>query len=85
MVLDTSLLNTLQYKERIKGKVEQSRKMSSALPYTLKREPSGRPRLKVVNFTYLITLFYDISTFVGYLMLKQFLKKNRIGAICRYI
>ena len=30
MVLDTSLLNTQQYKVRIKGKVEQSRKNSSA-------------------------------------------------------
>ena len=34
MVLDTSWLNTQQYKVRIKGKVEQSKKMSSALPYT---------------------------------------------------
>ena len=33
-VLDTSLLNTQQYKVRIKGKVEQSREGSSALPYT---------------------------------------------------
>ena len=32
MVLDTSLLNTQQYKVRIK--VEQSREKSSALPYT---------------------------------------------------
>ena len=35
MVLDTSLFNTQQYKVRIKGKVEQSRERSSALPYTL--------------------------------------------------
>ena len=34
MVLDTTLLNTQQYKVRIKGKVEQSRERSSALPYT---------------------------------------------------
>ena len=34
MVLDTSLLNTQQYKVRIMGKVEQSRKRSSALYYT---------------------------------------------------
>ena len=34
MVLDTSLLNTQQYKVRVKGKVEQSRERSSALPYT---------------------------------------------------
>ena len=33
MVLDTSLLNTQQYKVWIKGKVEQSRERSSALPY----------------------------------------------------
>ena len=32
MVLDTSLLNTQQYKICIKGKVEQSREMSSAPP-----------------------------------------------------
>ena len=34
MVLDTSLLNTQQYKVRIEGKVDQSREKSSALPYT---------------------------------------------------
>ena len=34
MVLDTSFLNTQQYKVRIKGKVEQSREKSSTLPYT---------------------------------------------------
>ena len=34
MVLDASLLNTQQYKVRIKGKVELSRERSSALPYT---------------------------------------------------
>ena len=34
MVLDTSLLNTQQCKVCIKGKVEQSRERSSALPYT---------------------------------------------------
>ena len=34
IVLETSLLNTQQYKVHIKGKVEQSRERSSALPYT---------------------------------------------------
>ena len=34
MVLDISLLNTQQYNVCIKGKVEQSRERSSALPYT---------------------------------------------------
>ena len=34
MVLDASLLNTQQYKVRIKGKVESSREMGSAFPYT---------------------------------------------------
>ena len=33
IVLDTALLYTQQYKVRIKGKVEQSRERSSALPY----------------------------------------------------
>ena len=36
MVFDTTLLNTQHYnKVHIKGKVEQSREGSSALPYTL--------------------------------------------------
>ena len=35
MVLDTSWLNTQQYRVRIEGKVEQSRERSSTLPYTL--------------------------------------------------
>ena len=34
MALDTTLLNTQQYKVGIKGKVEQSRESSCALPYT---------------------------------------------------
>ena len=34
MVLDTSLLNTQQYKVHLKGKVEQSREKSSTLSYT---------------------------------------------------
>ena len=34
MVLHISLLDTQQYKVRIKGKVEQSREKSSSLPYT---------------------------------------------------
>ena len=34
MVFDVALLNTQYYKVRIKGKVEQSREWSSALPYT---------------------------------------------------
>ena len=35
MVLDSALLNIQHYKVRIKGKVEQSRERSSALPYIL--------------------------------------------------
>ena len=35
MVLDTSLLNTQQYKVRIEGKVEESREKGSALLYIL--------------------------------------------------
>ena len=35
IVLDATLLSTQHYKVKIKGKVEQSREWSSALPYTL--------------------------------------------------
>ena len=34
IVLDSALLNTQHYKVGIKGKVEQSREWSIALPYT---------------------------------------------------
>ena len=46
---DASLLNTQHYKVRIKGKVKQSREMSSAPLYlgvvAIERDPSGHPRL----------------------------------------
>ena len=35
MVLDATLLKTQHYKVRIKGKVKQSKELSSALPYIL--------------------------------------------------
>ena len=35
IVLDATMLNTQHYKVRMKGKVEQSKKKSSALPYIL--------------------------------------------------
>ena len=35
MVLDAVLLNTEHYKVRTKNKVEQSRELSSILPYTM--------------------------------------------------
>ena len=48
MVLDTSLLNTQQYKVRIKGKVEQSRERSSTLPYTYTSRSYWKGSLLVV-------------------------------------
>ena len=35
IILDAALLNIQHYKVQIKGKVEQSREWSCALPYTL--------------------------------------------------
>ena len=62
MVLGVALLNTQHYKVRIKGKLEQSREWSSALPYTsvlwlLKREPSGHPQLRSPTTYLYIYLF----------------------------
>ena len=59
-VLDATLLNTQYYIVSIKGKVEQSREWSSALPYIsvlylLKRETLGHPRLGSPT---LLTSFY---------------------------
>ena len=67
MVLDTSLLNTQQYKVRMKGKVEQSRERSSALPYTS------------VWFGFFVLMAYQL--FLGYLMPKPFSEKNSSGTI----
>ena len=58
MVLDTSLLNAQQYKVRIKGKVEQSRKRSSAFTLHLgvvaiEKGAFWSPSTTVANFTYL--------------------------------
>ena len=50
MVLDTSLLNTQQYKIRIKGKVKQSWK--GVAPFQL----SDRPRLRSPTLFYLLRL-----------------------------
>ena len=48
MVLDASLLNTQHYKVRIKGKEEQSRKTSCALPNTQAIEMES---FRVTRFT----------------------------------
>ena len=59
MVLDTSLLDTQQYKVRIKGKVEQSREKSSAPPLHLgvvaiEKGAFWSPSTTVTNLTYLV-------------------------------
>ena len=57
MVLDSSLLKTQNYKAQIKGKVEQSRERSRALPLRLgfvaiENGAFGSPSTMVANFTY---------------------------------
>ena len=64
MVLGAALLSTQHYKVRIKGKVEQSRESSSALPLHLivvaiEKEAFGSPSTEVANFT-----FYFISALI---------------------
>ena len=49
MVLDGALHNTQHYQVRIKGKLEQSREWSRALPYT---SAFGSPSTTVTNFTF---------------------------------
>ena len=57
MLLDTSLLNTQQYKVRIKGKVEKSREGTSAPLHlgilAIEKGSFWSPSTTVVNFTYL--------------------------------
>ena len=62
MVPDTALLNAPHYKIRIKGKMEQPRKWSSALlgVVAIKKGAFGLPSTKVVNLT-LLFLLYRLS------------------------
>ena len=53
MVLDTSLLNTQQYKICIKGKVEQSSERNSAFPYTSEKRVFRSLSTMFTNFTYI--------------------------------
>ena len=60
MVLDTYLFNTQQYKVRIKGKVEQSREKSNALPLhfsvvAIEKGDFWLPLTAVANFTFIHT------------------------------
>ena len=53
MVLDASLLNTQQYKVRIKGKVEQSKETSSALgEVAIEKRAFWSLSTAVANFTF---------------------------------
>ena len=65
MVLNAALLSTQHYIVRIKGKVKQSRKRSSALPLNLgvvanEKGSFGLPSIKVANFTFYL-FFFDVS------------------------
>ena len=62
MVLDASLLNTQQFKVRVKGKMEQSKERSSASPLhfgvvAIEKGAFRLPLTTVANFTfYLLTM-----------------------------
>ena len=65
MVLDTSLLNTQQYKEHIKGEVEQSRERSSAPLHlsvvAIEKGAFGLPSTTVANNNNYYFFFFFIS------------------------
>ena len=70
MVLDTSLLNTQPYKVRTKGKVEQPREKSSALPLhfgvvAIEKVAFWSPLTAVDNF--ILLLFETIQLCANYL------------------
>ena len=65
MVLDTILLNTQQYKVRIKGKEEQSWERSSALPLHLdvvaiEKGAFWLPSTTVANFTFYLHIYLPL-------------------------
>ena len=75
MVLDTSLLNTQQYKVRIKGKVMRSREMSSAFSYTylimlgwkIPRSRRKIPRVIFQKDAFLLLLFVKAMMSLNYI------------------
>ena len=69
MVLDTSMLNTQQYKVRIKSKVEQSRERSNTLPIqfgvvAIEKEAFCSPSSTVANFN--TSLLFVIQWLLNY-------------------
>ena len=68
MLLDASLLNTQRYKVRIKGKVEQPRETSSAIPYT-EKGAFGSPSTMVANFYWFKVLLFNISNSINQIFL----------------
>ena len=88
MVLDTSLLNTQQYKVRIKGKVEQSRERSSPPLHlgvvAIEKGAFGSPSTTVVNFIYAFNVYIVIVSRVS--KLKQLVYCVLISNVkCRYV
>ena len=84
MVLDTPLLNTQQYKVRIKGKVEQSRERRSAVPYTSCSSYWKRSLLVALDYghrlyftTYIVNTMFHI-VYVWYPFHRPFLN-TRLG------
>ena len=75
MELYSTLLNTQQYKVRIRGKVEQSRKWSSALSQhfgvvAIEKGDFGSPSAKVIKFTllYVNIYFTNMSENIKYIL-----------------
>ena len=69
IVLDSALLSTQHYKVRIKGKVEQSRELSSAPLHlgvvAIEKGAFGSPLTKVANFTtYIYLLCVYVYTYI---------------------
>ena len=59
MVLDTSLLNTQQFKVRIKGKVEQYRERSSGV-VAIKKGAFWSPSTTAADFTFYLYIYIYI-------------------------
>ena len=74
MVLDISLLNTQHYKKRIKGKVEQFRERTSALPYT-----------SVALYYDRQLYFYEHMFVCTYIYIYIYIYKHVKTCICSYI
>ena len=82
MVLDASLLNTQQYKVRIKGKAIQGKEQHLPLHIAVVPIEKGAfwsPSTRVTNFTYFLYIYICIEELRQYILISRIFTLHRCG------